>query len=84
MKVSGVIDEAFLKEDSRICIQVNGEAYEAFPATLELEGESRDGGFVLYLSSDKWQPGTKEIEILVQKGDEWHKIYTEVQQEEKK
>lgn len=83
VKVSGVIDEAFLKEDSRICIQVNGEAYEAFPATLELEGESRDGGFVLYLSSDKWHPGTKEIGILVQKGDEWHKIYTEVQQEEK-
>lgn len=79
VKVTGAVDETFLEDDSRICIQINGEAYEAFPATLTLEEEKRDGGFVLYLSSDKWQPGTEKIEILVQKGDEWHKISTKVQ-----
>lgn len=79
VKVTGAIDEAFLEDDSRICIRVNGDAYEAFPATLTLEEKPSDGGFVLYLSSDKWQAGAEQIEILVQKGDKWHKIYTAVQ-----
>lgn len=79
VKMTGAVDEAFLEDDSRICIRVNGDAYEAFPASLMLEGENRDGGFVLYLSADKWQAGEEQIEILVQKGDEWHKIYTAIQ-----
>lgn len=83
VKVTGVVDETFLQDDSRICIQVNGATYEAFPATLTWEDERRDGGFVLYLSAEEWQPGTEEIEILVQKGDEWHKLYSKVQEEKK-
>ena len=79
VKITGIVDEAFLEEDSRICIRINGDAYEAFPATLTQGEESSDGGFVLYLSAGKWQAGEEQIEILVQKGDEWYKIYTIVQ-----
>jgi hypothetical protein len=75
VKISGVIEEALLEDDSLICIRVNGNAYEAFPATIQVDGTKRDSGFVLYLS-ENWQEGAEEIEVLVQRGDEWYKIYS--------
>jgi hypothetical protein len=75
VKISGIIEESLLEDDSLICIRVNGNAYEAFPATIQVDGTNRDSGFVLYLSED-WQEGAEEIEVLVQRGDEWYKIYS--------
>ena len=74
MKLSGAVDEAYLENDSRIGVRVNGNVYEAFPATVTVEDESRDGGFVLYLASDAWKDGGEEIDILIQKGDTWYEI----------
>lgn len=73
VKISGAVDEAFLDEDSRICVQVEGNAYEAFPATLTVDGAASDGGFVVYLPADGWIGGSA-VEILVQKGGTWYKI----------
>lgn len=77
VKLSGVIDEEFLEVDSRICIEVNGNRYEAFPASLSVEGERRDSGFVLYLT-ERWRQGMENVAILVQKDGKWHKIYTDI------
>ena len=74
VKLSGAVDEAYLENDSRIGVRVNGNVYEAFPATVTVEDESRDGGFVLYLASDAWKDGGEEIDILIQKGDTWYEI----------
>lgn len=75
VKLSGVIDRNALETDSRICIEVKGNMYEAFPVSLETEKGHSDSGFVLYLL-EKWQQGAEEISVLVQKDDGWQRIYT--------
>ena len=65
---SGSIPEAYLDTDTRIYLRFNGEmTYEAFPRTIILEDGSReDGGFVLYLSTDKLPEAENDLEILTE------------------
>ncbi|MDO4344187.1 MAG: hypothetical protein Q4C50_05225 [Eubacteriales bacterium] len=64
-KISGTVDEAYMSVETEIYVRVDGAAlYEAFPVTLEQEGQETDFGYVLYLEEGQMQSGEHLIELF--------------------
>lgn len=75
LKISGVIDEAYMQRNSQIYLRLDGEfAYEAFPVTVDLEGATSDYGYTVYLLKEDLEGETGRVELFVSDGTGIQKI----------
>lgn len=70
-KISGFVEPEYLKEKSEIYLRFADEnVYEAFPVTVEKNGEKCDNGFVAYMEKTRIKEKDILFEVLVKTGEE--------------
>lgn len=74
--LTGWIPSESLEWDSKIYVRFNNEMmYEAFPNSVTVDGTLQDGGFTLYIGTDKLPMAENTVEILVEKEETLQCIY---------
>lgn len=80
-QIQGCIDPQYIADESRIYVRINDNlTYEAFPATLERDGNTCDTAFVLYLYTEELPLEENTAEVIVETDGEFRTVYTEVLQ----
>lgn len=75
-KISGFAAEEYLDTKAEIYIRFeDGSVYEAFPATMEKNGQDSDNGFIMYMEKTRMQNQDSLFEILVFADGKWTNIY---------
>ncbi|MDO5146403.1 MAG: hypothetical protein Q4D60_05320 [Eubacteriales bacterium] len=84
-RVMGVVDEGSIGEDDRVYIRMTDEKgesvmYEAFPVSLNLDNETSDYGYQLYLKEKSVPKGIITSEVIVGHGDNGISVKTDISQ----
>ncbi len=76
-QIQGYIDPQYVADDSRIYVRINDNlTYEAFPATLERDGNTCDTAFVLYLYTEELPLEENTAEVIVETDGDFRTVYT--------
>ena len=76
-QIQGCIDPQYVADDSRIYVRINDNlTYEAFPATLERDGNTCDTAFVMYLYTEELPLEENTAEVIVETDGDFKTVYT--------
>ena len=67
VKISGVIDERFIRTETKIYLSIDGEAmYEAFPTSVSNEGRTTDCGYTAYIGKERIEDEEFGVKLYVE------------------
>lgn len=83
IQITGSVLPEYLDTDTEIYLRINGTSvYEAFPMSIELDDGVDDGGFCLYIGTDKLQQGQNTIEVMIKNDNTMEVLFINQIQEE--